>query len=758
MTDLSTKTALVIDNGLFLSLAQRMAESYGRVLYHVPYQNGFPKTNNGLIGKGVPGIDICYAPWKMIDAGKVDIVICPDVGNGDMHHHLRSIGIPVWGCGISEDLEFDRVGTKEWMVKNNLPVGPYEVVKGVTALRAYLQEHKNQVVKLPEWRGHGETFKAKNYRLVSWRLDKLAHELGDFQEELEFVVEQMLTNRVEVGIDGYAVDGQFPSMIMCGLEVKDMGYCYDNQTEVLTDAGWKFFRDVTEVDSVLTLDISDTQHMKMEYQRPQRHVRYVYSGKMLSIESTNVSMMVTPDHNMLMQVNEQSKRKLSLVIAKQIAIDKQFSMPHPGGASFISHTPKPKRLRFGQVTLTLYQYAQLMGLYLSEGHTRKKGTHYESSISQEKYVAEFATILEGMPFEVKRVGNSFRIYDQDLNAHLHEFGLSRQKNVPTCIKHSSKRIINAFLDAFCLGDGSRRDTFKQSRGNITKKTARTFYTISGYLADDLQEMMLMIGNPSTILHHSKRPEALQISERTINKKNYISPGQAKWVEYSGEVFCVTVPNSIIMVRRNGKPIWSGNCGKIVSYDSIPDCVTQFSKAVGLRLKREGFRSFYSDETRVGKDHVGYMIDPCMRCGSPPNEVYQNNYTNLADIIWEGAGGVLVEPKYEYRYGVEIMIHCTWAEREWAAIQFPKAYESQIKLRNACKVHGQWGIIPQAVGMPEIGAVVGSGHTLKEAIAHAKEAADTIEGDGIEIAGGSIAEAMQSLEEGKAMGIDIWGGK
>jgi SpoVK/Ycf46/Vps4 family AAA+-type ATPase len=39
------------------------------------------------------------------------------------------------------------------------------------------------------------------------------------------------------------------------------------------------------------------------------------------------------------------------------------------------------------------------------------------------------------------------------------------------------------------------------------------------------------------------------------------PKVENWEDYSGTVWCVTVPNHIIYVRRNGKPVWCGNCGK-----------------------------------------------------------------------------------------------------------------------------------------------------------------------------------------------------
>ena len=42
------------------------------------------------------------------------------------------------------------------------------------------------------------------------------------------------------------------------------------------------------------------------------------------------------------------------------------------------------------------------------------------------------------------------------------------------------------------------------------------------------------------------------------------------INYSGNIYCVSVPNTIILVRRNGKTCWSGNSYKLQKYlDTIP---------------------------------------------------------------------------------------------------------------------------------------------------------------------------------------------
>jgi hypothetical protein len=163
------------------------------------------------------------------------------------------------------------------------------------------------------------------------------------------------------------------------------------------------------------------------------------------------------------------------------------------------------------------------------------------------------------------------------------------------------------------------------------------------------------------------------------------------------------------------------------YAKLPEPLTRFNKTMVPVLKEYGYRGFFSTEVRIGKDHVPYMIDFCGRAASPPNELYQEFYLNLADIIWQGANGILVDPKPIAKYGAEVLIHSTWADKNWQPVEFPAEYRRNIKLRNATKINGRYYVIPQAVGLPEIGAIIGHGDTMESAIEMCQKIAETVDG-------------------------------
>ena len=130
------------------------------------------------------------------------------------------------------------------------------------------------------------------------------------------------------------------------------------------------------------------------------------------------------------------------------------------------------------------------------------------------------------------------------------------------------------------------------------------------------------------------------------------------------------------------------------------------------------------------------------------------YKNLAEIIWYGAKGILIDPVTEHKFGVECLIHSSWSDNNWQAVNFPKKYRDNIKLRNACVVNGRYYCAPQSSGLVEMGAVVTTGNTLKEAVEKAHEIAETVEGHYIDIKLDSLDKAQEEFDKLEEMGIKI----
>ena len=191
------------------------------------------------------------------------------------------------------------------------------------------------------------------------------------------------------------------------------------------------------------------------------------------------------------------------------------------------------------------------------------------------------------------------------------------------------------------------------------------------------------------------------------------------------------------------------------YADIPEVVTRFNERMKPVFGAYNWRGFMSTEVRVGKDMKPYMIDLCARAPSPPNELYQEQYSNLADCIWAGANGIVIEPEATAKYGAEIMLHSSWADCGWQPVSFPPELRDMVKLRNATCINGIYYAIPQACGLPEVGAVIGLGDTLQEALDDAVANAEQVTGYYLEAKMGAIDDIKEQCEKLEELGLNMF---
>ncbi len=220
--DFSNRTVLVIDQGLYAHVAEKLAESFGRVLYYCNgWRSAFPVSERFNIGAGIDGVERISNPWEHMD--DADLIVFPDTYFGGEQEYLRRQGKRVWGSGHGEILELHRDELKTVMKSAGLPVGRYEIITGIEALRDYLKDNPGVYVKGNVFRGDVETFRNQNWVVTQPLLDDLASRLGPRQSSTVFVVEDPIEG-VETGYDGACIDGRFPGVASFGYEAKDAGY------------------------------------------------------------------------------------------------------------------------------------------------------------------------------------------------------------------------------------------------------------------------------------------------------------------------------------------------------------------------------------------------------------------------------------------------------------------------------------------------------------------------------------------------------
>lgn len=190
---------------------------------------------------------------------------------------------------------------------------------------------------------------------------------------------------------------------------------------------------------------------------------------------------------------------------------------------------------------------------------------------------------------------------------------------------------------------------------------------------------------------------------------------------------------------------SGYVGEVVLGGTLPGAVSFVNQKLSPLFKQLNYRGFWSSEIRVSRDGTPYLIDPCCRMASPPGELYAYLIENLPEVIWEGAGGNLVQPRWKFRWGAQLILRSAWAETGWQPIEFDPALREHVKLHYGARLGGRDYYVPQNIPMPEIGAVVAGGDTKEQAIRNVTKIAEQIRGYDIKFDVGALEKASEGME-------------
>lgn len=241
--DTKDLTVCVVDHGLFLPLAQKLAEQVKRVIYWTPWEEAFPTVKRCVIGDGFEGIERVESIWPV--KSEVGLWVFPDIGFAGMQQELEAQGALVWGSRNADELEINRGKFLRTLAQLELPVPEYTAVKGITNLRLHLKDKEDKWLKISKYRGDIETAHWRDWQQDEGLLDFWAFKLGPMREQITFYVLDQIETEVEDGLDTWCVDGQFPKLCIHGMEKKDQSYigtfqAYADMPEEVTQASNAF--------------------------------------------------------------------------------------------------------------------------------------------------------------------------------------------------------------------------------------------------------------------------------------------------------------------------------------------------------------------------------------------------------------------------------------------------------------------------------------------------------------------------------------
>lgn len=357
--------------------------------------------------------------------------------------------------------------------------------------------------------------------------------------------------------------------------------CYDDQTEVLTENGWKKYYEVKDGEKIAEYD---GKKNIVRFAKPLGKYVYPYKGKMLHFENCKMDIMVTPDHRMWYRPDHKGA-KYRIALADKIPKIAYFkaAAPQDDGKDValfnLPYYEKGSHHENKSRNFMMDDWLEFLGYVISEGGvsslTRNRViTLYQKKLEQQMKIQSCLEQMRKsgcMNYGWYRdnedpEGLRFNIYGPPLIFWMHDHigAYANEKHLPDFVWKLSRRQRRILFDALMVGDGSIDPRENRKSGYYS--------TTSHQLADDVQRLALSLGIQS---HADIHYEAFG-NRNTCYRVMFdfgSTEQQLDWqhrdmrheVDYDGVVWCFKTTTGLFVTRRNGKIALQGNTAETADY-------------------------------------------------------------------------------------------------------------------------------------------------------------------------------------------------
>lgn len=354
-------------------------------------------------------------------------------------------------------------------------------------------------------------------------------------------------------------------------------FCTFDTNEVLTDSGWKMFKELTMNDKICSL--IDGEYI--EYVKPSGIYHFEHDGDMISIQSQQLCSTTTLNHKLYIQ--KRNKEYYELAEAKDVY--KQRIKFKKDGIKLGSDI---KTIKIGESEFDMDAYLQLLAMWISDGHLDKSSkSRIVLTFIKPRKINLMKEVCKKLELDIK----SNLSKNNAINSNYNNFSghhYIRDIDIFESFKELNVGAINKFLPEFIWDLNQRQsrlllETLIQFDGTIGK-TYSCYYTSSKKLANDITKLALHAGWSANIKINRTKGSSYKIdgisegylnadalAVRIIKSKNrpQINHGHCneqdgqiiEIKQYKGIVSCVEVPSHVFYMRENGIPHWTGNSSR-----------------------------------------------------------------------------------------------------------------------------------------------------------------------------------------------------
>lgn len=339
-----------------------------------------------------------------------------------------------------------------------------------------------------------------------------------------------------------------------GINVSQAGYlswcygCLSDDSEILTENGWKRGVDIQQGERVLTWDANDDSLVLGEV---EEKFLAPFEGNMVSFKNDNTDQLLTPNH----RVYKRSRIRKSVNGNRQSSFDDKWMVEEAGAINRWNPLFLPLAGKHCGKGIGGEDYARLLGWIWTEGSFDISGTGvriYQSSVNQEN-VNEIEKLMDFSVPNFKHYERERLYRERSYVEHTWFFSgptaVQIRRDLPK--KHPTWELLwkmtqaekIAFIDVAMKGDGSwKNNTFYQNDLADLEWFQTLLHTVG--IQGRVNEKKRCV-----CLHHNP---VTQLQGRHL-KASYEVP-------YDGLVWCVKVSTGAFVARRHGKVFITGNSG------------------------------------------------------------------------------------------------------------------------------------------------------------------------------------------------------
>jgi nicotinic acid phosphoribosyltransferase len=316
--------------------------------------------------------------------------------------------------------------------------------------------------------------------------------------------------------------------------------CYDQETQIYTSQGWKYFSELDGNSEVA--QVTDSE--EFNFVKPTKLVYEKYAGKMVHFYDSvgKLDLLVTPNHRMVYKQNGKLKvEEASKSIVGNWGRDFLRSVPYAGGDN-IGLSPRERLAIAFQADGSYYDY-------------NKSAVRF--SFAKQRKIDRLLSILEDCDLE-------YKIYALSKNPKYPHHG----DRVEISIRIDPKELTKDFnwVPQVTSAPWSRDFIEELSYWDATRRSDSRFKidTTNKAVADVVERVALFAGYGCKLSSQtdSRKEHFSDVYTLHILKRNTVGGQSIKKeeVDYDGYIGCVQVPSGRVLVRRNGANLISGNSG------------------------------------------------------------------------------------------------------------------------------------------------------------------------------------------------------